>query len=183
MIKKRYIVIALGMISVLLAVLFYSSVILAQPSEYDPWLDYNEDGTIDVNDLSPLGQSYGSSGDSTKNVNVTNFPRNLNVSIVRHSWNVTFAINREVGSEWESHTCDVARYRQVTVGMRCISGTSCRFIIHWLISGVLVRYQTIDVNANSGQYCTFTVQSDRILLEVRSNNGVSSYSLGLYATD
>ena len=37
---------------------------------YDPWLDYNEDGKIDVAELNPLGQAYGSSGDSTKNVTV-----------------------------------------------------------------------------------------------------------------
>jgi len=41
---------------------------------YDPWLDYNEDGVIDVNDLHPLGVAYGTTGDSTKNVNVTNWP-------------------------------------------------------------------------------------------------------------
>lgn len=41
---------------------------------YDPWLDYNEDGVIDVNDLHPLGGSYGTTGDSTKNVTVTNWP-------------------------------------------------------------------------------------------------------------
>lgn len=45
-----------------------------QTSTYDPWLDYDEDGKIDVNDLHPLGQSYGSTGDPTKNVNVTNWP-------------------------------------------------------------------------------------------------------------
>lgn len=86
MLKKRYIVIAIGIVSVLLGSLFISNIILAQTGgEYDPWLDLNEDGTIDVNDLSPMGQSYGSSGDTTKNVNVTNFPLddegNLKVSI------------------------------------------------------------------------------------------------------
>jgi hypothetical protein len=35
---------------------------------YDPWLDYNEDGRIDVADLQPLGQTYGTLGDPTKNV-------------------------------------------------------------------------------------------------------------------
>lgn len=43
-------------------------------STYDAWLDYNEDGVIDVNDLHPLGGAYGTTGDPTKNVNVTNWP-------------------------------------------------------------------------------------------------------------
>lgn len=63
------------MASVFLASLFVSNTILAQTSgEYDPWLDYNEDGIVDVNDLHSLGFVYGSSGDSTKNVSVTNWP-------------------------------------------------------------------------------------------------------------
>jgi hypothetical protein len=45
---------------------------------YDPWLDYNGDGKIDVNDLHSLGQAYGTSGDPTRNVNVTNFPLDAN---------------------------------------------------------------------------------------------------------
>jgi len=77
MIKKTYLtILSVAIVSVLLGSLFYNNVILAQTSgsEYDPWLDYNEDGIIDVHDLSPLGQAYGSSGGTTKNVTVTNFP-------------------------------------------------------------------------------------------------------------
>lgn len=42
--------------------------------EYDPWLDYNGDGKIDINELHPLGQAYGTSGDPTRDVSVTNWP-------------------------------------------------------------------------------------------------------------
>jgi len=61
------------------AVLFLAIIVIApltssQSSNYDPWLDYNEDGKIDVNELNPLGQAYGATGDPTKNVNVTNWP-------------------------------------------------------------------------------------------------------------
>lgn len=41
---------------------------------YDPWLDYDGNGIIDAHDLHPLGQAYGTSGDPTRNVNVTNWP-------------------------------------------------------------------------------------------------------------
>jgi len=74
MIKKKYLMIlSVAIVSVLLGSLFINNVILAQTSgsEYDPWLDHNEDGIIDVNDLSLLGQAYGSSGDPTKNVTTT----------------------------------------------------------------------------------------------------------------
>jgi hypothetical protein len=73
--RKKYAMVALAVASVLLGSLIVNKVILAQAGgEYDPWLDYNEDGVIDVNDLSPLGDAYGSQGDSTKNVSVTNWP-------------------------------------------------------------------------------------------------------------
>jgi hypothetical protein len=65
--------------SILLAAVLLTVVIVPMSTQqggstYDPWLDYNEDGVIDVNDLHPLGGAYGTTGDPTKNVNVTNWP-------------------------------------------------------------------------------------------------------------
>ena len=65
--------------STLLAAILLSVVIVPMSTQqggstYDAWLDYNEDGVIDVNDLHPLGGAYGTTGDPTKNVNVTNWP-------------------------------------------------------------------------------------------------------------
>ena len=39
---------------------------------YDSWLDTDDDGQIGLGDLVLLAQSYGTTGDPTKNVNVTN---------------------------------------------------------------------------------------------------------------
>ena len=35
-----------------------------------PWLDYNEDGSIDAYELHQLGGAFGSTGDTTKNVTI-----------------------------------------------------------------------------------------------------------------
>jgi hypothetical protein len=79
----------LSLAGLLVAVLF--TVILAPLSgqsgnSYDPWLDYNDDGMIDANDLRILAQSHGTSGNPTRSVYVTNFPLdedgNLKVSFV-----------------------------------------------------------------------------------------------------
>jgi len=41
---------------------------------YDPWLDTNADGKIDGKDLGAAAYAFGSGGDPTKDVNVTNWP-------------------------------------------------------------------------------------------------------------
>jgi len=62
-------------VSILCALVLLTLVFIPLASQqgggtYDPWLDYNEDGKIDVTDLQPLGQAYGASGDATKNVTI-----------------------------------------------------------------------------------------------------------------
>ena len=80
MIKKKYMVIALGTASVLLGSLFINNVILAQTdgSEYDPWIDTNDDGIIDVYDIAAMGRAYGTSGEP---INKTDLLLNLNASV------------------------------------------------------------------------------------------------------
>jgi len=41
---------------------------------YDPWVDYNDDGKISLEDITATLDSFGSTGDPTKNVNITNWP-------------------------------------------------------------------------------------------------------------
>lgn len=40
---------------------------------YDPWLDVNDDGIIEMMDFFELSNAFGASGDPTRNVNVTNW--------------------------------------------------------------------------------------------------------------
>jgi hypothetical protein len=46
----------------------------ANAGDYDPWKDINDDGSIEMMDFFYLSQAYGTSGDPSKPVNVTNFP-------------------------------------------------------------------------------------------------------------
>lgn len=59
------------------ATLFIVIPIRSATSPYDPWIDYNDDGKISLSDLVSLANSYGTTGDPTKNVNVTNWPPDL----------------------------------------------------------------------------------------------------------
>ena len=46
----------------------------ADDPNWNPWADLQDDGTVDIYDAITLANAYGSSGDTTKNVNVTNWP-------------------------------------------------------------------------------------------------------------
>ena len=41
---------------------------------YDPWADINDDGKIDMKDIGYEARLFGTTGNSTKNVTVTNWP-------------------------------------------------------------------------------------------------------------
>ena len=45
--------------------------------EYNPWADYNGDGTIDIFDIVPVAVSFGATGDSTKNVTIAGHANKL----------------------------------------------------------------------------------------------------------
>ncbi len=65
---KRYLLV--------LALVFFltATIFVVSSTGYDPWIDYDEDGTVDYDDFISLAGEYGTSGDPTRNVNVTNFP-------------------------------------------------------------------------------------------------------------
>jgi hypothetical protein len=54
---------------------------LASGAGYDPWLDVDDNGIINMLDLYYTAISYGATGDPTKNVNVTNWQISKDVSV------------------------------------------------------------------------------------------------------
>ncbi len=82
LITKKDLVVSVLCTFCLATVLF--TMMPVQSAEWDPWLDVKEDGRINVLDLIKTASALGAMGDTTKNVNVTNwpstrqtFPRNL----------------------------------------------------------------------------------------------------------
>ena len=78
-----------------------------QSSNYDPWLDYNEDGTIDAADLSLMGQAYGAEGEPTKNVTVVGHLTKL----VRAAVNVSLS----PPNSWDSGLIWIDGYAKVSI--------------------------------------------------------------------
>jgi len=75
---KRNVIIAVLAMFCLTATLFMVSSSLG----YDPWADINEDGQIEIKDIAYSARLYGSSGDPTKNVTVTNWPVHEAVTVI-----------------------------------------------------------------------------------------------------
>jgi hypothetical protein len=98
--------------------LFMVSTTRSATNPYDPWLDYDENGTIGLSDLVRLAQSYGTLGDSTKNV-----------TIAEHANKLAYYISGQsvpAGSYWESDWINVDGYSKVTICLYT-SALECQF--------------------------------------------------------
>lgn len=83
MVKNRDLIIAVLFTFCLAAMLFSVKPTQSQTSlNYSPFYDLNHDGVINMKDIQPVAQAFGSSGDPTMPVNVTNFPLDSNGDLV-----------------------------------------------------------------------------------------------------
>jgi hypothetical protein len=71
---KRNTIMAIMITFCFTATLFMIIPIRSAINPYNPWLDYDENGAVGLTDLVNLANSYGTTGDPTKNVNVMNWP-------------------------------------------------------------------------------------------------------------
>lgn len=68
------------LVGITLAVAFLTSAVSisiqssTSANQYNPWADYNGDGVIDISDGAQIGLGWMAQGDSTRNVNITNWP-------------------------------------------------------------------------------------------------------------
>ena len=83
---------------------------------YDPWLDYNEDGAIDANDLYQIAQAYGSSGEPTRNVTISSHV----TSYIRLGGASNISIPAD--SNWLSEMIIIDGYAKVTILIRTSIG-------------------------------------------------------------
>ena len=94
MVTKKDLIIAVLATFCLTATLFM--IIPTRSQEYDPWLDTNDDGIIDIEEIYKAALAYGTMGDPTKNVNVTNWPVASGVTVW---WGVWTPLNSSVTSQ------------------------------------------------------------------------------------
>ncbi len=70
-------------VNIILSAVLLTSIFLvgftasSSQGEYDPWIDSNEDGSVDIFDAIMLANVFGTTGDPTKNVTVTGHANKL----------------------------------------------------------------------------------------------------------
>jgi hypothetical protein len=134
-------------------------------NSYDPWLDYNEDGVIDVDELRQIAEAYGSSGEPTRNVTVSSHL----TSYIRLSGASNISI--PALSTWLSERIIIDGYAKVTI----------------MIKASITGYTNVDLYAcdndghewwierpilsNSNWVKTYDVMSQRIRITIQNAYG------------
>ncbi len=151
MITKKDLVIVVLATFCLSATVFTVIPTRSQNGKYDPWLDINTDGTINIIDLANTARAFGSSGDPTRMVIVMNS---------HYEWYSNETVGPRRGWGFLNET---AGYRQVSIRM-----TSYAALNVVVIFGIM---------ANNTQYITsqdlFDVQKDETVYKTYDVRGPS----------
>ncbi len=111
MVKKKDLVIVALATFCLTATLFMIRSTQSNPSigEYDSWTDLNGDGTVDIYDAITLANAYGTSGDPTRNVTVTNWPPDVSYKLITLTLNCSWTqyVNPELGWSGSAFTSPI----------------------------------------------------------------------------
>ena len=149
-------------------------------SDWDPWVDIKEDGTVDIYDAITLANAYGTSGDTTKNVTVTNWPvkRTLNASLA-DNWVID-------GSQAWQLEANVEGYSKVTLVMKMETSSGMLSVdVRFKIGGVLTPSVYRNYTQPEG-YCfllqNYEVIGPTIWIELEPSGTVRIW-VGIYATD
>jgi hypothetical protein len=116
MIKKELIVAVLA--TFCLTATLFLIIPIRSASLYDPILDVNHDGKIDIKDIAAVAKAYGTAGDPTVPVNVTNLPYSLQaVYGVNISWSNGLYIGDWVIPDYEFPAISVEGFSRMVVSI------------------------------------------------------------------
>ena len=176
------------------ALLIYAPISQTQTEkQYDPWADMNDDGKIDVKDIYYLASIYGTTGDPTKNVNVTNWPALLTVEtkLAHKEW---WGYIEVKAHNYTYIWFNIEGYRQVSIGYIFPNTPFDKYPL-WIKMGRLEAtwpggayyttfFKTINQPNHGNYYCeTFLVQGPHLGINVWNlSNSTVQVSIGIYIT-
>jgi hypothetical protein len=150
---------------VLLTLIFIPTAHQQGSGAYDPWLDYNEDGKIDVNELNPLGQAYGATGDPTKNVTITGHRTN--------TYQLAVAVSVPSGGVWDSGIFWVDGYSKVTVLLNVNPASTANLLRIYALDYTNTMFLVEDLSVSNSWVKTYDVMSQQMQILFRNNMVVS----------
>jgi hypothetical protein len=85
MITRRHLLLAIATTCLVTMFLITTVPIFSQTAgQYNPLYDVNHDGKIDIKDIAYLAKAFGTAGDPTVPVNVTNWPPTYKVAVISY---------------------------------------------------------------------------------------------------
>jgi hypothetical protein len=176
--------------------------------EYDPWVDLTDDGYVNAKDAIVVGKAFGSSGDPTKSVSVTNWPSIYNSSILNWPLDSSVTVTNlpldENGNlrvrltntyyEWKSDSIDLdpypgswtgsnftGRYRDATICISVGRGT-----INFTVSFLGTKVDSFELNPSTsvGFMKTYQVQGSNLTLKAKNliNDDDVWFTYSIYVT-
>lgn len=133
MVNKKDLIIAVLATFCLTATLFMVIPTRSSPGEYDPWVDINDDGKVNIADIFSVAKAFGTSGDPTKSVVIVGCDSLENAT--------RFVLNT---TEMVNFTIPTVGYRTITLSIYAESKDSHQFeiFIGYKIAGKFI-YTTI----------------------------------------
>ena len=152
---KNYLV-AVLLCSMILALAFIHNSGSQTTFQYDPWADINDDGKIDAKDIGYTCRLFGTIGDPTKNVNVTNFPQTYRIMHSTYTYAETFHAKALEGVSLIQRYFDTEGYRQITIAIAVNGNASV--MITWAIPNGGSWYQYVYAVKNMYNFTVVTYQ-------------------------
>jgi len=156
---RRDIAVAVLLTFCLTATLFM--IATSRSQEYDPWADLNEDGIIDIFDVVGVTGIYETTGDTTKNVTVKNWPAN---KLAYYYADIMLPSQTET-SPWIS----VNEYSRIVVCIHVITAIPNEYRLV-AATNALTFELYVDTQTNFGEnlYKTYDAPNDQI--QIRFSN-------------
>jgi len=122
-----------------------------QAGSYDPWVDINGDGKIDGRDVASTAASFGTLGDPTRNVTVTNWPKEPEPKTIVAKQNQTMDIP-PITVHLASVNVTGYRYVSVFVAYYDIDAVDQSVILAPSCLGIGITLQSISLDGDYGYY-------------------------------
>jgi len=145
---------------------------------YDPWADINSDGKMDGKDIAFTAAGFGTLGDPTRNVNVTNWPSSMNVTLV-HTYVSNFTERSLPASSTIWVDIPSAGFREVSLGIYCPNAITVHV---WWYVDFIHHYEEQQFQSNPGYFVckVLNVRGVWLTLQIDNVNEFPTYAFVEY---